>query len=51
MTHCMAKNFLSWQREKLIVKNAHSGIRDGQLVCLVIDGKVGIEKNASFILH
>ena len=37
--------------EKLIVKNAHSGIRDGQLVCLVIDGKVGIEKNASFILH
>jgi GTPase len=37
--------------EKLIVKNAHSGIRDGQLVCLVIDGKTGIDKNSSFILH
>ncbi len=37
--------------EKTIVKNAHTGIRDGQLVCLVIDGTVGIEKNTSFILH
>ncbi len=37
--------------EKMIVRNAHEGIRNGQLICMVIDGIAGIEKNASFIIY
>lgn len=37
--------------EKKIVKNAHRGIREGGLICLVIDATVGINKDVEFLIR